>query len=137
MFDRWEYTIPADTSEANKKKRECKISTGVLTGMWMFFPAGCHGLARSRVILGSKPIMPRSPGHYVAADDMAIVLSQVNEPIKGNLPFLSWECWNVDDTYPHTLWLGAEWSSEDEPLSLKTYKATQALVDLWRAILRR
>jgi len=81
--------------------------------------------------------MPRSPGHYVAADDMAIVLSQVNEKIKGNLPLLRWELWNIDDTYPHTLWLGAEWISEDEPLSLKTYKATQALVDLWRAVLRR
>jgi len=137
VFDRWEYTIPKETAETALIVQQCRISPGTLTGLWLFFPAGCHGLARSRVLLGLKPIMPRSAGNCVAADDMAIVLSQVNEPIKGNLPFLRWELWNVDDTYPHTLWLGAEWISEDEPLSLKTYRATQALVDLWRAILRR
>jgi len=68
---------------------------------------------------------------------MAIVMQNVYETIKGNRPVLDWVLWNVDDTYPHTLWLGAEWISEDEPIALKTYRLTKDMVSILRAMFGR
>lgn len=110
MFEQFEYTIPANTSLANRAKQELKISIGILTDLFIFFPAGCHGLARCRVFLGEKPVAPRTPSSYVAGDDGPVNVNSLLEPIKPNLPVLNWELWNLDDTYTHTLWLGATWT---------------------------
>lgn len=114
MFDQWELTIPANTAETAPEKKECKISIGILTELFVFFPAGCHGLARCRVFLGMKPVAPRSPKHYLAGDDGPIDVKGLIEPIRPNLPVLNWELWNLDETYTHTLWLGATWTPLEE-----------------------
>lgn len=132
MNDRWEQTIPANTSEANKARVECKLSVGVLTKIMVYFPAGCQGLARCRVFLGAKPVAPRSPGSYLAGEDGAIVLEQMNEFISENRPILDWQLWNVDETYPHTLWMLAEWISEDEPVEERIYVTLKNLLELWQ-----
>lgn len=129
MFDRWEYTIPANTAETAKKKQACKISRGTLTDLVIFYPAGCHGLARCQVYLGQKPIAPRNPSNYLAADDMPIIIRDLNERITGNRPVLNWFLWNVDETYGHTLWMSAEWISEDALLSKKTFLSIQDIAD--------
>lgn len=136
MNDRWQYTIPANTAEISKVTEKLKITTGTLTKLIIYFPAGCQGLARCRVKLGLKPVAPKTITNYLAGDDMPIVLDNLDVSIKGNLPELNWELWNVDETYPHTLWLLAEWISEDEPLSMKTYRLTKDLVAVLRAMFR-
>lgn len=78
---------------------------------------------------------PRSPKHFLATDGFPLVFDNVNEPIKGNEPKLYWHLWNLDDTYPHTPWLAAEWISSDEPINVKTYRVIRDLVDLWRSLL--
>ena len=120
MNDRWEYTIPANTAEASAIRVKCRISPGVLRTLIIYFPPGCQNLARCRVHLGEKPIAPRSPKNYIAADSMAHTLLHVDEQIREDLSVLNWDVWNLDDTNPHTLWMAAEWSSEAETPEKKT-----------------
>ena len=114
MFEQWEYTIDENTLEVDREKETCKISIGILTDLFVFFPAGCHGLARCRVFLGEKPVAPRSAKLFIAGDDGPIDVRGLVEPIRPNLPVLNWELWNLDQTYPHTLWLGATWTPLEE-----------------------
>lgn len=136
MNDRWEHTITANKAFASRDKLQLQISPGVLTKLIIFFPAGCQSLARCRVFLGQKPVAPRSAAHYLAGDNLAIVLDQMDESIKENLPELNWELWNIDDTYSHTLWLLAEWISEDEPYAMKTYRVTRNLASILTRMFR-
>ena len=114
MFEQWEQLIDKDKGEDELNRVECKISMGVLTDLFVFFPAGCHGLARCRVFLGMKPVAPRSPKLFLAGDDGPINVRGLVEPIRPNLPVLNWELWNLDETYTHTLWLGATWTPLEE-----------------------
>jgi hypothetical protein len=135
LDDRWEYTIPHNTSEAGAIKVECPISPGLLTDLFIYFPGGCKNLARCRVFIGEKPIAPRSAKHYIAADAQLIPLRMINELISDNLPVLNWWVWNLDDTYDHTIWMLALWQGMDEPVDLMTYRELKDLVDLWKKLI--
>lgn len=136
MFDRWEYTIPANTTEANAVKRECKVTRGVLTDLLIYFPPGCHNLARCRIFLGEKAIAPRDESNFIAADGMAIPIRYFNEPIKEDLPVLNWHCWNLDDTFDHTIWMSAQWIGLDEPYEAKMYQELKNLALLLKRMMR-
>lgn len=135
MFDRWEYTIPANTSEENAVRVECKITKGFLRTLMVYFPPGCHGLARCRVFAGERPIAPRSAKNYVAADGMAVYIQYLNEPIQEDIPVLNWDVWNVDDTHDHTIWMSAEWLSEDKPYEMKMAEAVNEFVDIMKKLI--
>lgn len=137
MFDRWENTIPANTAMKDAELVECKISPGILTDLLIYFPRGCQNLARCRVLLGQKSIAPRSPGNFVAGEDMPIELRNINERAVEDIPVLNWYCWNLDDTYEHTIWLAAQWMSEDAPYEKKTYSAVRELSRIFRTVMRR
>lgn len=115
MQDRWEHEIGRRTEFGERERVKCKISPGTLKSLMVYFPPGCENLARCRVLLGEKPVMPRSASNYIAADGMAVEADELDEPIREDLPVLNWEVWNEDQTYGHTIWLAAEWISEDEP----------------------
>lgn len=135
MHDRWEYTIPADTAEADAVRVECRISPGVLKTLIVYNPPGCENLARCRVFLGEKPIAPRSKSNYIAMDGDMIVLRELNEPIRDDLPVLNWEVWNEDQTYGHTIWLAAEWISADEPHEKRAADLLADFVGLMKRLL--
>ena len=123
MFDRWEYTILANTTEANRIPQECKISAGILQNVKIFFPLGTFGLARCRVRLGEKPILPRSHAGYVTGNGTWSEALNQGESTKENLPVLRWELWNLDDTNPHTLAMEASWIAEEEGLAERSLLA--------------
>jgi len=127
IFDRWEYTVPANTAEDSAIKVECKISSGLLRGVGVDFPYGCNYLARCRVFLGEKPVLPRSSGSYLAANGRITEARYLNEKVRQDLPVLKWFVWNLDDTFPHTLVLEAEWQSEEEIYEKQTYLSVQDL----------
>ena len=114
MYDSWEYTIPANTSEADRVRVPCKISPGTLTELVFHFPTGCHRLARCRVLIGEKPVAPRSSASYVAGNMWPIIIPDMHEAITGNRPVLNWEIWNVDEEMDHTIALDATWTAEEE-----------------------
>lgn len=136
MQDRWEYTIPANTAEADKVKVECKISPGTLKDLDIYFPAGCQDLARCRIFLGEKNIAPRSGGSHISGEDTLIPFHGINERVREDLSVLNWFVWNLDDTFDHTIWLSAVWTEEDEPYDKKSYSALEELNSALRRILR-
>ena len=114
MFDQWQYTVPANTSEADRIRLECHISKGKLVFVQVDFPYGCEHLARSRVLLGERAILPRSLRNYVTASGHPVYSQPIDEPVAGNIPILNWEVWNVDEVYDHELTLSATWITEEE-----------------------
>lgn len=114
MFEQWHYTIPANTSADDFITVELKISIGVIKRLMVYFPYGCEFLARCRVLLGAKPLLPRSRAGYVTGNGSLIDVGEITEPTKGNNPELVWELWNLDETYNHTLTLTCSWVSEEE-----------------------
>ena len=119
MYDRWEYTIPAGREEADAIRVPCPVTKGFLRSLTIFFPPGCQNLARCRVAVGLRPIAPRSKSNYIAADAMAVRIQYLNEPIWEDLPVLNWDVWNLDTANPHTIWMSAEWLSEEKPYEMK------------------
>lgn len=134
MFDRWEYTIAANTAEASAEKVECKITKGYLTDLIVYFPPGCVGLAKCRVLLGQKPVLPRTAANFVAADGMPVEAHNLWEEIDPNLPELNWQLWNEDETYSHTLWLAAQWLSPREMHQKRTTEAIEDLVAVFKRL---
>lgn len=136
MFDRWSKSISANTAEADANKNECKISSGLLTEIGIYFPSGCKNLARCRVFLGEKPIMPRSAKNYIAANGLLIVSRDLNELITPNMPVLNWFTWNVDTAFNHELWMYANWMSDEQPYQRATYFALSDFITLLKKMFR-
>lgn len=129
--DRWEYTVTANTAEADAHKEKCDISPGLLTDIFLYFPPGCKNLARCRVFLGEKPIAPRSSKKYYSGHGTLVELRGMRELISVNIPVLNWQIWNLDDTYSHNLimwalWIGAE--EEAQYLTLEEIKLLNKLL---------
>ena len=114
MFEQWQSTITANTTEANPVRRECKISQGVLKKVAVYFPFGVEYYARCRVLLGQKPLLPRSSSGYVTANGVLVDTGEIMERVREDLPVLAWEVWNLDDTNNHTLTLSATWVTKEE-----------------------
>jgi hypothetical protein len=127
VFEQWFHTTLANTSEANADRVQCKISNGILRGIYIYFPSGCCYLAKCRVFLGEKPVIPRSAKGYIAGEGTLVPATHLFDDITENLNVLNWIVWNEDTTYPHTLFLIAEWTSEDE---LKAQKDLLSSIDL-------
>jgi len=142
VYDRWEYDVPASTSEEDAIKVPLRISQGVIQQISIGFPSGCGAydpitglttlLARCRLWCGSTPVVPRSPSHYIAADSYIVEIpNQEFEVTKGRTT-LTWEVWNLDDVFSHELWIGINWrqfEEEDEvlPTLLRIEKQLQDL----------
>ena len=114
MFDFWEYTVPKNTPETALIRRECKISPGILTDIRVYFPLGVNSVAKARVYIGAKPVLPRSAASYVTGDGADVGAIDIFEPITGNLPVLNWDVWNPSTEHDHTLQLKATWVTEEE-----------------------
>lgn len=135
MFDRWEYTIPADTAEADKIRVKCPITRGFLRSITLFMPEGCWNYARCRVFVGERPIVPRSAGNFIALNGIAERIRYLNEPVWDDIPMLNWDVWNLDDTYDHTIWMSAEWLSEEKPYEMKMVHQMEEFLSLMRNLI--
>jgi len=135
VFDRWEYTIPANTAEEDAIRVKCPITKGFLRSVVVYFPPGCHGLARCRLFIGERPVAPKSPSNYIAADGMPVHIQYLNEPAWEDIPVINWDVWNVDDTYDHTIWLSAEWLSEEKPYEMQMVHELSDFVSIMKRLM--
>jgi len=119
MFEQWQYTITALTAEADLVRRELAVSKGILKRLDVLFPFGCEFYARSRVFIGSKPILPRSSKGYATGNGFPVSTGDIFESMLDDIPILTWEVWNEDEKYDHTLTLSATWIAEEEQEALK------------------
>jgi len=123
VYEHVTYTIAANTAEADRTTEELKISPGILKDLSVYFPAGCHSLARCRISIGETPVAPRSQGGYITGNGGWLPIDDIYEPITGNRPVLKIELWNLDEEYDHTIHVTAKWLTEEETQAERTLLA--------------
>ncbi len=68
MFDAFDITIPADTSESSPKEQILKLRRGIITKADIKFPSGCHGLVKVRIFRSDFQLIPLSHSEWVTGD---------------------------------------------------------------------
>lgn len=111
-------TIPKNTQFENPQIETIKLPPGVIREVGYFFPLGCKGLAHLTIWVGSVQQWPRSQGLSYYGDN---VFRQFPEnfilPNASNR--LIFKCWNLDDTWSHTVTIHITVLGEDEPNWIK------------------
>jgi len=99
-----EDTIPANTSEANKRTTRMKCSAGILHTIYAQIPTGVQGLARFRLRRGSYYILPRNEDKYITGDGVLIEFKEGYE-LRASENLLTMETWNEDEVHQHKITL--------------------------------
>lgn len=97
-------TFPFGQTEATKTIEHFHISKGWIYRAWLIFPPGCAGLVKVRLLHQGHPIIPINKSDYVKADNYTFELPMYfpvpTEPFR-----VTFEGWNEDDTFNHTITL--------------------------------
>ena len=95
-------TLAAGTTEATATKTYFQVSKGVISNMWITFPAGCAGLVKIRIYHEGHPFLPVNKDNYLRGDNYTfqfpVMFEILEEPMR-----LTVEAWNEDATYSHTV----------------------------------
>lgn len=109
-------TIPKNTAIASPLSYTMSLPIGMINKLWVEFPRGCSGLAGLQVYRGIRQIFPLPDGIWLRSDNavlnFAFSHSIQNEPYEVVL-----KGYNLDDTYPHTIWVGFEMSGNRSALT--------------------
>ena len=95
-------SVSASTTEANATPTYIRIRKGVISKVWITFPAGCAGLVKMRVLHGGHPFIPVNADNYIRGDNYTFELPVMYE-ITAEPTILTVLVWNDDDTYSHTV----------------------------------
>ena len=94
--------LEAGKTEATSTKTYFKVNKGVISNMWITFPAGCAGLVKMRIYHEGHPFVPVNKDNYIRGDNYTfqfpIMFEITEEPMR-----LTVEAWNEDATYSHTI----------------------------------
>jgi len=72
MYFCWDITIPANTLEKLPLKQYLRITKGVITGVDVKFPAGCHGMVKARLFRYEQQAIPLTRDEWIRGDDEAV-----------------------------------------------------------------
>jgi len=102
MFYAWDITVAAGTKEASPKEQILKLTKGVITGVWVKFPPGCHGLVKVRILRSEFQLVPLSRGEWVTGDGETVVTEPYYELDTTPYAFKFVGCAPLT-AYPHTI----------------------------------
>lgn len=102
MFFAWDITILAGTADNAPKKETLELAAGVITGISVKFPSGCHGLVKVRLNHGEFQLMPLSRAEWVTGDDEPVKMATYYE-LKPGMSKLKFEGSSPVCSYPHTV----------------------------------
>lgn len=109
-------TIPVNTAIENPLIYTMSLPLGMVKRLWVEFPKGCAGLAGVKIIRGVRQIFPLPDGVWLRSDNS--VLNFAFSHAINQDPFsVDIVGYNLDDTYPHTIWFGFEMSGFEKDLS--------------------
>lgn len=122
-------TTSANTVKADRIKTELKLTSGVITKVWMLHPEGCHGLAYASVWRGGHQLYPNNPENAYHGNDVPMIWE---DNYKLDSPaLLRLETWNLDDTYEHTVYVKITvLRPEEAPLARATVELLKAMLAL-------
>ena len=104
MIYKWEETIPSETAEADAEEWSLKITEGVVTRCWVFFPWGCANYAHVQVLHGSNQLFPFTRGEWLGGNDILHEFGEHYE-VKAVPYSLTVKGYNDDETYDHKPWV--------------------------------
>ncbi len=95
-------TLSADKTEAEATRTYFKVNKGVISNMWITFPAGCAGLVKMRIYHEGHPFLPVNKDNYIRGDNYTfqfpVMFEITEEPMR-----LTVEAWNEDEKHDHTI----------------------------------
>ena len=95
-------TLTAGKTEATATKTYFKVNIGVISNVWITFPAGCAGLVKLRIYSEGHPFLPVNQDNYLRGDNYTFAFPVMFEILEEPMT-LTVEAWNEDDTYSHTI----------------------------------
>ena len=95
-------TIPKNTTKENPNKTELILPAGTIKEVGYSFPSGCAGLAHLTIWYGTVQQWPRSQGLSYYGDALFRDFPE-NFILPNPFNLLTFKCWNLDDTWPHTV----------------------------------
>jgi len=92
----------ANTSKANAKITEIKITNGVITQVMVLFPAGSASKVRVQLFMGGHQFVPSTPGQDLTGDDTLIVSPEFLE-VNDAPRIITIKTSSAGSTYDHTI----------------------------------
>ena len=102
MFYAWNFTLPADQTEAGKTKQELYLEQGTITRCEIVFPVGCANLVFVHINDALHQVYPKDPTYKFIGDGTVIVCSDEYE-IREQPYTLQFHGWNTDEIFEHTI----------------------------------
>jgi len=72
LFWAWDITVTAGKEEDDPKTQTLKLSKGVITGIYVKFPAGCHRMVKTRIFHHEFQLVPLIRDEWVTGDDETV-----------------------------------------------------------------
>jgi hypothetical protein len=75
----WDITVTANTLEDDPKEQLMKLTHGVITGVEVKFPSGCHGMVNVRILHEESILIPAGKDTWITGDDEAVISNEYFE----------------------------------------------------------
>lgn len=122
MIYEWSIAVAANTTKANRDRKNITLPQGVIHRVNVIFPTGCAGLAHLIVRDGVSNVYPTNSDDSFNSDNEIIDFRDFFKlPYKRNK--LQIYTWNLDDTYAHTITLRLGVLPEEVLLPFKVWEA--------------
>lgn len=96
--------IPANTAKTAIRASDLQLCAGVIKRCWVRWRYGSANLCGCRILRESRQIWPSNPTQWFVSSPADTVWDEYYE--LSDVPYsLSIEGYNLDDTYPHSLWV--------------------------------
>lgn len=99
--------VPRNTTVANYLSYTMNLPKGAINRIWVEFPKGCAGLVGFQLWREARQIFPMPYGIWLKSDGATLSFAFTHE-ITTNPYFVELRVYNLDDTFPHTIWVGLE-----------------------------
>jgi hypothetical protein len=98
------YFLTLTVPPGGRAKKDVEIEANFVSSIEVRFPPGPSGLLGVRVLYGAEQIFPKPPNEYVWGDDETVYDDTIWETPSLRC-VLTVEGLNLDDTYPHTVYV--------------------------------
>lgn len=122
-------TIIAGTTKAIPKEQILKIDKGIITWVYVNFPAGCHGLIECVVLHHEHQIFPSTEGMSLRGSGIMIAWNEYYESYQP--PYeLKIKAWSPNASYNHTITIGIAVLPRKAIIALAVVDAIKSLFSL-------
>lgn len=100
MWYEWTFTVETSHTETSPRVEELTMDSGVIVGMSIYNPPGCHRVCRCRIYEELSALWPGNPLGYIATDGDVVKWSE-HYVLKSPNYRLILKAWNVSEENPH------------------------------------